>query len=141
MSDSAKLVTSFCQAWSHRNVDELLAYFSDDAVYHNMPMPPIKGKPAIQAIELLAAATDNFSEQCLKGLRATERGPQMVDQGLAIATALAPVIGYDAAAEIAKEAARSGRTVREVAREQTDLSEEDLARILDPEKMTEPGLP
>ncbi len=50
MSDNLKLVTDFCQAWSRRDVDELLAYFSDDAVYHNMPMPPMKGKPAIQAI-------------------------------------------------------------------------------------------
>jgi fumarate hydratase class II len=63
----------------------------------------------------------------------------MVERGLAICTALAPHIGYDAAAEIAKEAARSGRTIREVARERTSLSEEELTRILDPLAMTEPG--
>ena len=56
------------------------------------------------------------------------------------ATALAPEIGYDAAAAIAKEAAATDRTVREVAREKTGLSDADLTRILDPEKMTEPGL-
>jgi fumarate hydratase class II len=56
-----------------------------------------------------------------------------------LATALAPLIGYDAAAKIAQEAARTGRTIREVARERTGLSEEELARILDPARMTEPG--
>jgi fumarate hydratase class II len=50
------------------------------------------------------------------------------------------VIGYDQAAAIAKEAAKSGRTIREVARERTSLSEEELDRILDPAAMTEPGL-
>src|SRR5207247_1706377 len=62
-----------------------------------------------------------------------------VQPGLAICTALAPHIGYDAAADIAKDAARTGRTIREVARERTSLSEEELARILDPIAMTEPG--
>ena len=64
----------------------------------------------------------------------------MVERGLMVGTALAPEIGYDAAAAIAKEAAATDRTVREVAREKTSLSDADLTRILDPEKMTEPGL-
>jgi fumarate hydratase class II len=102
-------------------------------------MMPLAGYNALQAIELLAAASDNFAAQCVAGLRATERGPLMVDRGLAIATALAPVIGYDAAAEIAKEAAKSGRTVFEVAKERTSLPEEELRRILDPARMTEPS--
>jgi fumarate hydratase class II len=64
----------------------------------------------------------------------------MVEQGLMLATALAPAIGYDAAADIAKTAAKAGRTIREVAREKTELSEADLDRLLDPARMTEPGL-
>ncbi len=103
-------------------------------------MMPVAAHNLLESIELLAAGSANFSERCVEGLRATERGPQTVARGLAIATALAPVIGYDDATAIAKEAAASGRTVREVAREKTDLSEEDLDRILDPAKMTEPGL-
>src|ERR687883_750271 len=102
-------------------------------------MMPVVAYNLLQSIALLAAAADNFVEQCIAGLKATERGPQMVERGLAICTALAPHIGYDAAAEIAKEAARSGRTIREVARERTSLSEEELTRILDPLAMTEPG--
>ncbi len=50
MSDNTDLVTAFCNAWSNRDVDEILGYFSEDAVYHNMPMPPMQGKPAIKTI-------------------------------------------------------------------------------------------
>ena len=64
----------------------------------------------------------------------------MVERGLAICTALAPIIGYDEAASISKEAYKTGKTVREVAHERTNLSEEELDRILDPASMTKPGL-
>ena len=103
-------------------------------------MMPLIAHNLLQAIEILAAATANFAAQCVAGLKATDKGPQMVEQGLAICTALAPEIGYDAAAAIAKEAYLTGKTVREVAREKTSLSAADLDRILDPAAMTEPGL-
>ncbi len=103
-------------------------------------MMPLIGYNLLQSISLLASATRNFTEKCVVGLKATERGPELVEKGLMLATALAPVIGYDAAAAIAKEAARTGRTIREVARERTGLSEEELNRILDPGRMVEPGL-
>ena len=64
----------------------------------------------------------------------------MVEKGLAICTALAPIIGYDKAASIAKKAFQTGRTIREVARDETELSDGDLERILDAEAMTKPGL-
>ena len=50
MSENTDLVSAFCKAWSNRHADEILGYFSEDAVYHNMPMPPMQGKPAIKAI-------------------------------------------------------------------------------------------
>ena len=103
-------------------------------------MIPVAAHNLLQSITLLASATDNFTKQCVRGLKATERGPALVEKGLAIATALAPVIGYDAAAAIAKEAASTGATIREVARQRTKLSEEELDRILDPAKMVEPGV-
>jgi fumarate hydratase class II len=103
-------------------------------------MMPLAARNLLESIELLASAADNFRQKCVEGLRATERGPEMVEKGLMLATALAPAIGYDAAAEVAKEAARTGRTIREVARERTGLSEEELDRLLDPTGMTEPGL-
>jgi fumarate hydratase class II len=101
-------------------------------------MLPFAAHNLVQSIEILAAATRNFAERCVRGLRATERGPEMVERGLAICTGLVPHIGYDAAAAIAKEAAKSGRTVREVAREKTSLTAEQLDAALDPARMTEP---
>ncbi len=103
-------------------------------------MLPLIGYNLLQSITLLASAARNFTEKCVVGLKATDRGPELVERGLMLATALAPVIGYDAAAAIAKEAAATGRTIREVARERTNLSEEELNRILDPARMVEPGL-
>ena len=87
-----------------------------------------------ESITLLAAACKNLAVQCVDGIKATGRGPELVEKGLMLATALAPVIGYEKAAEIAKEAAKSGRTIREVARERSGLSEEKLKELLDPEK-------
>jgi fumarate hydratase class II len=103
-------------------------------------MMPIVAYDLLQSITLLGRAADNFSRQCVEGLQATSRGPELVERGLAICTALVPKIGYDKAAEIAKEAAKTGRTVREVARERTALSEQELDELLDPAKMVEPGL-
>src|SRR6266446_4671930 len=68
-------------------------------------MMPVTAYNLLQSITLLAAAARNFTEQCIKGVQATTKGPEMVERGLAICTALAPIIGYDAAANIAKEAA------------------------------------
>ena len=103
----------------------------------NLAMPLV-AYDLLQSVGLLANASRNFTVQCIDGLKATRKGPQAVEQGLAIATALAPVIGYDAAAAIAKEAARTGKTIREVARKQTKLSDAELRKILDPALMVEP---
>src|SRR2546421_8288571 len=103
-------------------------------------MMPVVAYNLLQSIGLLASVTRNFTEQCIKGIKATTKGPEMVERGLAICTALAPIIGYDAAAIISKEAYKTRKTVREVAREKTHLSEEELDRILDPATMTRPGL-
>jgi fumarate hydratase class II len=103
-------------------------------------MMPVTAYNLLQSISLVAAAARNFARQCIQDLKATTKGPEMVERGLAICTSLAPVIGYDAAADISKQAYKTGRTVREVAREKTKLSAEDLERILNPENMTKPGL-
>jgi len=103
-------------------------------------MLPVAAHELRESITLLASATSNFTTQCVTGLEATSHGPSMVEKGLMLGTALAPVIGYDKAAGLAKEAAKSGRTIREVALEQTELTETELDVILKPEKMTEPGL-
>ena len=102
-------------------------------------MMPLAAYNLLQSIDLLAAGASNFATQCVAGLEATSQGPDSVERGLMLATALAPVVGYDRAAAIAKDAAKSGRTIAEVAEEQTDLSADDLARILDPFAMTKPS--
>jgi fumarate hydratase class II len=102
-------------------------------------MMPVAAVALLESIELLGAAADNFSERLVEGLRATERGPQLVEQGLMLATALAPVIGYDEAAKLAKEALATGRTIRELAVER-GIAPDRLDELLDPARMTEPGL-
>ncbi|HLF71054.1 MAG TPA: lyase family protein, partial [Dehalococcoidia bacterium] len=103
-------------------------------------MLPVAAHNLLQSISLLSAATGNFTARCLRGLEATDRGPALVASGLAIGTALAPQIGYDAAALIAKEAAETGETIRVVAKRRAQLSDADLDRILDPARLVEPGL-
>ena len=99
-------------------------------------MLPVAGYNLLQSISILASAARVLAEKCVDGLTATENGPRLVEHGLSIGTPLATVIGYERAAEIANEAFRSGRSIREVAREQTDLGDDDLAQILDAARMT-----
>jgi fumarate hydratase class II len=99
-------------------------------------MLPVAAHNLLQSIDLLANAANVFAERCIEGLEATENGPRMVEEGLSIATPLANVIGYDRTAELANEAFRTRRTIRDVAREQTDLSDADLDGILNPRRMT-----
>jgi len=103
-------------------------------------MMPVAAYNLIQSVTLLASVVDNFVEQCLKGIKSTSSGPDMVERGLAICTGLVPRIGYDAAAKIAKDAEKTGKTVREIAKEQTNLTDNELEELLDPFKMTEPGI-
>jgi fumarate hydratase class II len=100
-------------------------------------MMPVMTHNLLQSIELLAAGSRVFAEKCVTGLEAdTERCTAYVEQSLALCTALVPEIGYDAAAKIAKEAAASGRTIREVAREMSGLDESKLNELLDARKQT-----
>jgi len=101
-------------------------------------MMPVAAHNLLESIEILSTGSKNFSDQCIDGLEATTKGPQMVNQGLAICTALAPKIGYDKAADIAHKASLSGETIKEVALKETDLSSDDLDVILEPLSMTEP---
>ncbi len=103
-------------------------------------MLPVMAHNLLESIELLTHVAENFTRQCLTGIQANaERCSSLIEQSLALCTALAPVIGYDAAAKIAQEAHRTGKTVREIARAKKILPEEKLKAILDPWKMTQPG--
>ena len=102
-------------------------------------MMPVAAVALLESASLLGNSARNFSERCIEGLQATGRGPELVEHGLMLATAFAPVIGYDEAAKMAKEALRSGRTIRELARER-GFADEELDRIMDPARLTQPGL-
>ena len=98
-------------------------------------MMPVMAYDLLQAIGLLTNATRNFQLRLVDGLEADrERARAFVENSLAMATSLAPEIGYDKAAALAKEAHESGRTIREVAREKSGIPEERLNQLLDPEK-------
>jgi len=103
-------------------------------------MMPVKGHNLLQSIELLGRVSQVFVDKCIKGIKADKkRCEEMIEKSLAMCTSLAPVIGYDAAAKIAKEAYESGKTVREVALEKKVLPDAKLKELLDPWSMTEPG--
>ena len=102
-------------------------------------MMPVAAHNILESIELLATSAKNLARQCIDGLTATDKGPEMVMEGLAICTALAPIIGYDAAASIAHEASKNGETIKEVAMRVTDLNSTQLDEILEPLSMTEPN--
>ena len=101
---------------------------------------PVSAYNLHQSITLLASATSNFDIQCLQGIKATAKGPDMVEQGLMMATGLTPAIGYDQATTIAKTAATEGKTIREVARRETDLTDDQISDLLNPSRMTAPGI-
>jgi fumarate hydratase, class II len=102
-------------------------------------MMPVIAYNLLQSIELLASAARVFADRCVVGLEAnSERTAAMVEQSLAMCTSLAPKIGYDKAAEIAKESFKTGKTVREIAMEKKIVPESELAQILDPNRMTQP---
>jgi fumarate hydratase class II len=104
-------------------------------------MMPVMAHNLLESIRLLAASAHNFTDRCVSGIAANaERCNEMIEKSLAMCTALAPEIGYDEAAAIAKESHKTGKTVREIALEKKILSAERLNEILDPMRMTMPGI-
>ncbi|MEP6936468.1 MAG: class II fumarate hydratase [Chthoniobacterales bacterium] len=103
-------------------------------------MMPVMAHNLLESVRLLANVCEVFAEKCIRGVEANEeRCRELVELSMAMVTSLAPKIGYDRAAEIAKESATSGRTVREISRERKILPEAELAHALDPVAMTGPG--
>jgi fumarate hydratase class II len=99
---------------------------------------PLMARNLLQSISLLAAAARLLDEKCVAGIEATrEQNERYAELTLSAATALNPYIGYDKASEIVKEAAASGRSLREVARE-AGVDEETLDRALDYRAMAKP---
>jgi len=100
-------------------------------------MLPVIAHNLLQSISILGSAAKIFAEKCINGITANEaRCKDIIENSLSMCTALAPVIGYERAAAIAKEAYRTGKTVREMSMEEKVLPEAQLNELLDPLKMT-----
>jgi len=101
-------------------------------------MKPVIAYSLLESIVLLAHVSVVFADKCIRGITANpERCREMIESSLAMCTALTPRIGYDRAAAIAKTAFLTGKTVREVALGEKDLTKEDLDVLLDPRSQTE----
>jgi fumarate hydratase class II len=102
----------------------------------NVAMPLIASN-LLTAIRLLANVANAFTEKCVRGLAANRaRAEELLEQSLAMVTVLAPVIGYDQAASIAKEAHHAGKTIRQICLEKKILPADELSALLDARKQT-----
>ena len=120
--------------------DAVVAFSGTCGAFELNTMLPVTACNLLQALELLAAASRVFARRCVAGLEADARRCEgYLEQSLSLATALAPALGYDRAAEIAKTAFKTNRTVRAVALEISGLDKATLDRLLDPGRQTEPS--
>lgn len=102
-------------------------------------MMPVMGQTTLESVMLLAKGTQAFVDLCAVGIEANEEACEAgVEKSLSMVTSLNPHIGYEKAAQLAKEAFKTGKTIRELCREQKILPEDVLNAALDPMSMTEP---
>ncbi|MBL9141687.1 MAG: class II fumarate hydratase, partial [Phycisphaerae bacterium] len=104
----------------------------------NVAMPLI-ADDLLESILLLANVCDVFREKCVDGLELHPDAMRAVERSLMMVTSLAPVIGYDNAARVAKEAYKSGETIREYVLKHKMIDPRKLDTLLDPMSMTKPG--
>ncbi len=132
---------SVCQAAAHViGNDAAVTIAGQSGNFEINVMMPVAAHNLLESIDLLTTSARNFADQCIAGITATDAGPRMVHNGLAIVTTLVPHIGYDRSAAIAKEAQSTGETVKQVAGRRTDFTDAQLDEILDPAAMTDPRL-
>jgi fumarate hydratase class II len=100
-------------------------------------MMPLIAHNLLFSVEILSNGVNAFTTKCVRGIKAdAARCKALAEATLAMATALNPLIGYAAAAEVSKEAYRSGKTVRQITVEKGILKENEARRILDPHRLT-----
>ena len=104
-------------------------------------MMPVMAHNILQSIHLLSTSSQNFARRCVVGIRANERRiRELAEANITVVTSLAPKIGYDQAAKLAKEAYETGESLRVIAERKQVLPKEELDRVLDLISMTRPGL-
>jgi fumarate hydratase class II len=121
--------------------DAAVTIAGQSGVFELNVMMPLIAHNVLESIKLLTNSAANFAQRCVSGIQANvDRCNELVEQSLAMCTALAPEIGYDEAAAVAKESYKTGRTVREIAMKKKILPAKRLKEILDPVRMTRPGV-
>ncbi len=110
-----------------------------DGHYELNVMMPVMAHNLLESVRLLSAGVRVFADRCVAGIEANEeRCKDLIEGSLAMCTSLAPIVGYDQAAAIAKEAYQTGKTVREVAKARKLMPDAELDKVLDPRSMTQP---
>jgi len=121
--------------------DATVAVAGQSGTFQLNVMLPVIAHNLLQSLQLLANASRTLARSAIAGFAVNARQiAAVLDRNPMLVTALAPVIGYDLAAAIAKRALAEGRAIREVAAEMTDLDEARLARLLDPAALTRGGV-
>ncbi len=121
-------------------LDEAIAWATAAGQLELNVMMPLVAWDLLHQIEILANGVRAFDEKLARGLEADrERARFYADRTVSLATALAPRIGYAAAAEIVKESVRSGRSIVELASERAGIPAREARRLLDPARLTRPG--
>ena len=111
------------------------------SIFELNTMMPLMAHDLLFSIETLGAAAGLLAERCVEGIEAdAARARELLERSLVIVTALVPLIGYDAAAEVSKEAYATGRSLREIVVGRELLTSEEVDAALDLRRMTEPGL-
>ena len=104
-------------------------------------MMPVMLHNLMESIELLSSSSEIFATDCIKGIEADKKICEgYIEESLAMCTSLAPIIGYNKAAMVAKKAHETGKTVREIVNEDKILSKEESDRVLNPITMVKPSL-
>jgi fumarate hydratase class II len=117
--------------------DAVVSFSGTFGAFELNTMLPVTAYNLLQSIELLASGSRVFARRCVAGLEAdAEKCESNIEESLAMCTALAPAIGYDNAAKIAKVAYESGRTVRDVAMEISGLDKRRIDELLEPRSQT-----
>jgi len=103
-------------------------------------MMPMLAHNVLESVRLLTNVVRIFQDKCVAGIKANRAHcMELVENSMAMVTSLAPIIGYDRAAEIAKESAKTGKTVREICQQKQILPQAELDKALSPVEMTKPG--
>ena len=104
-------------------------------------MIPVMVHNLLESIEILASGSRTFADRCVAGITANaERCRRNAESTASLSTVLAPKIGYDKAAEVAKKSLKEDKTLREVVREMQLMSDDELDSLLDFAKMTAPNV-